>query len=253
MIGTPRFEGDQEVTILESNLTDAAKGNGNVPLLAFDGRGPQDSDLALLTASSHVTLRKVHTRRIAAFFLGAWLAGCLLMMFLSVQDSHSAAAVISTSLPQARKIIDSLGADQAALLLRHAAAEETRSLFFTWEWIEILLALILGGCLFLATQKRVLPIVLCGGMLALVLFQHFGLASELAYRGRETDFPPGNALVGPIERLRALQAVYYGVELTKLIAGGILASYLFVFRSSRRSSRKEINAVDNPDHRHVNR
>jgi hypothetical protein len=32
----PRFEGDQEVTIPESNLTDAAKGSGNVPLLALD-------------------------------------------------------------------------------------------------------------------------------------------------------------------------------------------------------------------------
>jgi hypothetical protein len=124
---------------------------------------------------------------------------------------------------------------------------------FVWERIEILLALVLGGCLFLGTQKRVFPILLCSAMLVLALFQHFGLASELAYRGRETDFPPGNASVGPIERLRALQAIYYGAELMKLIAGGVLASYLFVFRSSRRSSRKEVNAVDNPDHRHVNR
>jgi hypothetical protein len=195
----------------------------------------------------------VHTRRIAAFFLGAWLAGSLLMMFLSVQDSRSATAVISTSLPQARKMIDALGAEQAGLLLRHAAAEESRSVVFVWERIEILLALVLGGCLFLGTQKRVFPILLCSAMLVLALFQHFGLASELAYRGRETDFPPGNASVGPIERLRALQAIYYGAELMKLIAGGVLASYLFVFRSSRRSSRKEVNAVDNPDHRHVNR
>ncbi len=195
----------------------------------------------------------MHTRRIAAFFLGAWLAGSLVVMFLSIQDSHSATAVISSSLPQARKMIDSLGAEQAALLLRHAAAEESRSVLFVWERVEILLALFLGGCLFLGTQKRVFPIVLCGAMLALALFQHFGVGQELAYRGRETDFPPDNASVGPIERLRALQAVYYGVELVKLIAGGILASYLFVFRSSRRGSRKEVNAVDNPDHRHVNR
>ena len=92
-----------------------------------------------------------------------------------------------------------------------------------------------------------------GAMLVLLLFQHFGVASELAYRGRETDFPPGNASVGPIERLRALQAIYYGAELVKLIAGGILASYLFVFHTSRRGSRKEVNAVDHADHRHVNR
>jgi preprotein translocase subunit SecG len=195
----------------------------------------------------------VHTRRIAAFFLGAWLAGSLVMVFISTQDTRSASAVVNAPMPPAEKMIKSLGADQALLLLRHAAAEETRSALFVWESIEILLALILGGCLYLGTQKRVFPIVLCGAMLVLVLFQHFGLAPELAYRGRETDFPPGNALVGPIERLRALQAVYYGAEIVKLVAGGILASYLFVFRSSRRSSRKEVNVIDHADHGHINR
>jgi hypothetical protein len=195
----------------------------------------------------------VHTRRIAAFFLGAWLAGSLVVMFLSTQDSHSAAALINSPVPAAKKMIDSLGADQAGLLLRHAAAEESRGVLFTWELAEIPLGLILGGCLFLGTQKRLFPIVLCGAMLALVLFQHFGVGAELAFRGRETDFPPGNAEVGPIERLRALQAVYYGVELVKLVAGGILASYLFVFHTSRRGSRKEVDAVDHADHRHVNR
>jgi hypothetical protein len=195
----------------------------------------------------------VHTRRIAAFFLGAWLAGSLLMVFISTQDTRSASALVNAPMPAAKKMIDFLGPDDAVLLLRHAAAEETRRAMFVWESIEILLALILGGCLYLATQKRVFPLVLCGGMLVLVMFQHFGLAPELAYRGRETDFPPGNAAVGPIERLRALQAVYYGAELVKLIAGGILASYLFVFRSSRRSSRREINAVDHADHRRIDR
>lgn len=195
----------------------------------------------------------MHTRRIAAFFLGAWLAGSLVVVFLSIQDSQSATTLINSPMPPARKMIDSLGADQAGLLLRHAAAEQSRSVLFTWEWVEILLALFLGGCLFLGTQKRLFPIVLCSAMLALVLFQHFGVGPELAYRGRETDFPPGNAEVGPIERLRALQAVYYGVELVKLVAGGILASYLFVFHTSRRGSRKEVNAVDHSDQSHVNR
>jgi len=195
----------------------------------------------------------VHTRRIAAFFLGAWLAGSLAVMFLFVQDSHSTAALMTSPMPPAKRMIELLGADQATLLLRHAAAEQNRSVLFVWERVEILLALILGGCLFLGTQKRVFPIVLCGAMLVLVLFQHFGVGPELAYRGRETDFPPGNQQIGPVERLRALQLVYYGAGLTQLVAGGILASYLFVFRSSRRNTRKEINPIDHPDRRHVNR
>jgi hypothetical protein len=196
---------------------------------------------------------QVHTRRIATFLLGAWLAGCLVMVFMSVQSSRAAASLMTSPMTQVKKMIDTLGAEPAALLLRHAAAEETRRVSFVWEELQIPLALVLGACLFLGTQKRVFPIILCAGMLVLVLFQHFGVTNELAYRGRETDFPPGNALVGPVERLRALQAIYYGAEVIKLIAGGILVSYLFVFRSSRRGSRKEIHTIDHSDDRHVNR
>jgi hypothetical protein len=175
------------------------------------------------------------------------------MVFMSVHSSRSAATLMISPVPEAKKLIDKLGADSAALLLSHSAAEETRRVSFVWEELQIPLALILGACLFLGTQKRIFPIILCGGMLVLVLFQHFGVAVEMAYRGRETDFPPGNALIGPVERLRALQAIYYGSEVLKLIAGGILVSYLFVFRSSRRSTRKEIHSIDHADHRHVDR
>lgn len=196
----------------------------------------------------------MHTRRIATFLLGAWLAGCLIMIFMDVQGPRSAANVMGAPAPQAKAMIDALGADKASLLLHYAAHEQTRTAYFNWELIEIPLALLLMGCLYLATQKRALPMVLCGAMLILVLFQHFGVAAELAYRGRETDFPPGNNLVGPIERLRALQLVYYGCEIMKLLAGGILASYLFVFRSSsRRRVRKNVDLVNDADDRHVNR
>jgi hypothetical protein len=79
-------------------------------------------------------------------------------------------------------------------------------------------------------------------MLVLVLFQHGALSPEIAYRGREADFPPGSTSIGTVTRLLALQQVYFGVEVVKLIAGGVLASYLFVFRTQRRS-RKDRETV----------
>jgi hypothetical protein len=76
----------------------------------------------------------------------------------------------------------------------------------------------------------------------LVLFQHSALSPEIAYRGREADFPPGSLNIGTNLRLLALQQTYFGVEVVKLIAGGVLASYLFVFRTQRRS-RKDREVV----------
>jgi uncharacterized membrane protein affecting hemolysin expression len=175
------------------------------------------------------------------------------MIFFSAQAAHSVTALMTSPMDQAKKMIEVLGPDKTGLLLRHAAEEKIRAVQFNWERAEIPLALVLLACLYLGTQKRIFPIVLCLAMLVLVLFQHFGIAAELSFRGRETDFPPGNAQVGPVESLRALQAIYYGTEIIKLIMGGILASYLFVFRSSRRSNRKEVHSVDYSDDRHVNR
>ena len=193
----------------------------------------------------------MHTRRIATFILGAWIAGSLFMVFISLQNTRSVNALLTSPLPQAAKVIDLSGKDQAALLLRHAAGEETRAALFEWERAQIVVAIALGGFLFLGTQRRVFPIVLCGAMFVLVVFQHLGLSTELAYLGRETDFPPGNALIGPRTRLLALQEVYYAAEVIKLAAGGILASYLFAFRARR--SRRDIHALDAADSRAVNR
>jgi hypothetical protein len=92
--------------------------------------------------------------------------------------------------------------------------------------------------------------VLCGLMLALVLFEHFAITPELAYRGRATDFPPGSAVFGAQARVWALGQVYAGLEAVKLVVGGILASYLFVFRTRRRV-RKEAGVVDRADHSRV--
>ena len=48
------------------------------------------------------------------------------------------------------------------------------------------------------------------------------LSGELAYRGREADFPPGNRTFGTQARVWAIEQLYAGSEGTKLLVGGIL-------------------------------
>ena len=141
--------------------------------------------------------------------------------------------------------------DDARLLLRHLAAEQNRLYISLWEDAELPLAFLVGVCLFLATQKRIFPVVFCGLMLALVLFEHFAITPELAYRGRAADFPPGSVALGAQARVWVLSEVYAGVEAVKLVIGGILASYLFAFRARRRVVHKEAGVVDHADHSHV--
>jgi hypothetical protein len=179
----------------------------------------------------------VHTRRISTFLLGAWILGCVLIDYISVRALESAGIVLNSPPEPVGQIVGKLGYDSAAQFVRHSVMEQMRRLSYTWEEGQILLALALGGCLFLATQRRMFPLVFCGLMLTLVLFQHIALSPEIAYRGRAADFPPGSVDMGINLRLLALQQVYFGVEVVKLIAGGLLASYLFVFRTQRRSRK----------------
>jgi hypothetical protein len=175
----------------------------------------------------------VHTRRVASFLLGTWIAGCLFMAFISVQNLRTPSLVMS-ALPEAvAKLTQQIGWEQMAALIHHAAAEETRRYTDLWVDTQLPLGLTMLICLALATQRRILPMVLCGVMLVVVLFQ-FRVAPELIYQGRGTDFPPGSNDVGLLTRFWALQQVFYASEIVKLLCGGVLASYLFVFRTTRR-------------------
>jgi hypothetical protein len=174
------------------------------------------------------------------------------MGLVVLQNLHSADLVLTSPIGPVGNMIKALGSEQIALLLRHHAAEQTRSLYYLWEQAQILLGLVLGVCLYFATQKRTLSMVLCGVMLGLVLFQFWAVTPELSYRGRDTDFPPGSGTSGAMMRTLLLYQVMVVTEGLKVITGGILASYLFAFRTSRkRSTRREVDMIDHADHSHV--
>jgi hypothetical protein len=185
----------------------------------------------------------------ATFLLGVWIAGCIVMAAVSILTLRAPTIVMSVPHPAVDKITHQLGWEETSMLLRHAASEQSRFLLKRWEMAQVAIGAALGACLFLGTQRRVLPLLLCVIMLVMVLFQ-LGVNTELAYRGKETDFPPGSTAIGPTTRYLLLQQVFIGAEIMKLIAGVILTSFLFVFRTGRRRGN-QIHAIDHPDHSHV--
>lgn len=197
---------------------------------------------------------RVHTRRLATFLLGVWLGCSFFMAFIALENMQSSDLVMNSASPAAGRLVKTLGPQQVELLIKHHSAELNRHYFGIWENAQIVIALVLAGCLYLATQRRPLPLLLVGIMFMMVVFQHFGITPELAYRGRETDFPPGNAVFGALARVWTLQQLFIVTEVAKLLVGGILTSYLFAFRSKskyRSSSRREADLVDDPEYRHA--
>src|SRR5580700_8167296 len=191
----------------------------------------------------------MHTRRMAGFLLGAWLGGSILMILIQVENLRFTASLLSTPSDQAADLLQkTVPRENVQLLMRYQAAEQNRRYSYVWEEAQVGLALILGGCLFLGTQRRIFPMMFCGLMLLMVIFEHLGVTPELVYRGRAADFPPGNTAYGAQTRVWALDQVYAWVEGTKLVLGVLLSGYLFIFRARR--TRKQINAIDYAQHSH---
>ena len=193
----------------------------------------------------------MHTRRMAGFVLGVWLGGSILMILIQVENLRFTSSLLSTPSDQAAEFLKKAPQENIQLLMRYQAAEQNRRYSYVWEQAQFGLALILGASLFLGTQRRIFPLVFCGLMLLMVIFQHIGVTNELAYRGREADFPPGNASYSAQTRVWALDQVYGSVEGTKIVLGALLSGYLFTFRARR--TRKQINAIDYPLQSHTDR
>jgi hypothetical protein len=193
----------------------------------------------------------VHTRRISTFLLGVWLGCSVFIGLVVLQNLHSADLVLGSPVEPVGNMVKTLGQEQITLLLRHHAAEQSRNLYYIWEQAQLALGLVLGVCLYFATQKRMLSLVLCGVMLGLVMLQFWAITPELAFRGREMDFPTAGSGSGTVRTLLLYQMMVV-TEGLKLVVGGILASYLFAFRTSRkRTGRREVNLIDHADHSHV--
>src|SRR5208282_3012037 len=110
--------------------------------------------------------------RIAAFLLGALLLGSLFLAFVATRNFRAVDAVLNSPPPEASKMIQTLGHQNARQLLRYLAGEENRGYFEAWELAQLALGVALVAFLLLGVEKRLLA-SLAGAMLALTLFQHF--------------------------------------------------------------------------------
>lgn len=170
----------------------------------------------------------------ATFLLGVWLGCSVFMGFVVLENLHSASLVIAAPVEPVSRILSTLGQDPVEQLLRHHAAQQTRNLLYLWGRAQLALGLALGICLYFATQKRTLSLVLCAIMLAVVMLQVFAVTPELSFRGREADFAQDQAASVGTVRLLILYQMLLISEGVKLVVGGILTSYLLTFRTSRR-------------------
>src|ERR1700688_2662260 len=123
----------------------------------------------------------MHSSRISAFLLGALLTGSLFMAFVATRNFQTVSEILKSPPTQAEKMIQTLGPENARLLLRYLAGEENRLFFDTWEIAQLLLGLFLAGLLFLDGNRRLLA-GFAAAIVILTIFQHFKITPELVWQ-----------------------------------------------------------------------
>jgi hypothetical protein len=195
----------------------------------------------------------MHARRLACVLLGAWLAGGLFMTLVATENFQSVDRLLAKPSPAAQIEIKALGPALARQLLRYQVAEQNRWYFEFWEIVQLFLGALVFFFLLFGTPEGKFALSLALAMIAMVLVQRFLLTPEIIALGRLLDFAP-DIPSGDRNKFRVLHATYMIVEMIKWGLGFVLTVRLVARRHSRSGdSWKELDMVDEPNYRHIDR
>jgi hypothetical protein len=172
----------------------------------------------------------MHTRRLAAYLLGAWILGILLMGYVGSQSFATVEKILNNPPGPVAKDIEDLGTDIARMMLRYEASELNRFMAQVWGVIQLGLgaALIITSVL---TQHRSRFIIIASTVMVIfVVYQMFVIQPSLNALGRSFDFlPPGAA---PRDREAfATQTIWFNtLEVLKVLFGLVLSGRLLFDR-----------------------
>jgi hypothetical protein len=183
----------------------------------------------------------MHRHRIAAFLAGCLILGSLFMIFVATQNFATVDRVLAAPPHEATQMFQTLGPENARLLLRYLAGEENRLFFTSWELAQIALGVLLTAVLLLAMKSRLLA-GLAGAMLIIALFQHFRVTPEMIALGRLVDFGGGSGSAAYSQFWR-LHGLYGGLEVVKLALLTIVAAILLFGRRKKTAEPVEVDPV----------
>jgi MYXO-CTERM domain-containing protein len=177
----------------------------------------------------------MHTRRLAAIIMGAWLAGMVLMLALPERNLASVDELLRAPSPRAAKLLEQIDEANARPLLIHYASELNRWLVRNWERVQLGLGAALLLCLFFGVEGKRFTVVICLLMLAMTASLHWFLTPEMEKLAATVDFAVPSEPSLAHDRWRSLQSGYATAEGIKLVLGLVLAGGLLSRRRRRRS------------------
>jgi hypothetical protein len=163
-------------------------------------------------------------KKTAALLLCAWLTGTLVMWFVATENFRTVDRVLATANAEFARSTGPLAAGETRIILRYLASELNRFYFRTWNWVQLVLGVVVLGLLWAERGSDRLTRQLTLGMIILIGVMIGYFTPTIVSLGRGLDFaarqppPPG---LGRFWRLHtiymALDAVKVGVGVWSLV------------------------------------
>jgi hypothetical protein len=185
--------------------------------------------------------------------LGFWLAGSIVMTFIAADSANSAGRLLRDHGPAASLHIQSMGREEARIMLAYPVRQQVRWWLEGWENLELALGAFFFLFLLFGTREGKLALSVTLGIYAIVLFERFFTLPQMLYLGGQMDFVAENVVTPDRNELIAVQNAFTGVEIVKALV--ILGLSVYMIARTRRSSHSwdNVDMVDKSDHRHVDR
>jgi hypothetical protein len=172
----------------------------------------------------------MHTRRVGAFVIGAWLIGTLLVTFMSSQALLNVDRFFSNPPQQVSRELDEVGRDAMRQILRFQAAQYNRHILETWEIIQLGLGGALLATSFLTSHRSKIVLICTAIMMIMVAVMYFYLTPITNALGRSFDFLPAGAATQERESFNYYSVWYRVLEILKTLLGLIIAARLLFDR-----------------------
>jgi len=185
----------------------------------------------------------MHSRRLACFVLGVWLAGGVFMAWVATENFRSVDRLLDHSHPAASLEFRSLGPQASRLLLRYAASEQNRYFFENWEVAQIILGILFFLFLLFGTHEDKFSLIMALVLLIITVGQRLAVTPELVALGRSLDFLPPDTAAAERTKFMLLHRGYEAIEAVKWVVVLILAGRLFITRR-RKASPSELKQLD---------
>jgi hypothetical protein len=172
----------------------------------------------------------MHTRRLAAYLLGAWILGILIFSFVNTQNFANVDRIMNNPPGPVAKDIEDLGQDITRLMMRYQASELSRFLLEVWGVAQIGIGLaVLCAALFTAHRSKFIMFA-AGSMILIVIFQVGYVLPSMAAISRSYDFLPPAAAPKERDIYASYHVMYSTAEALKLIISFLLSGRLLFDR-----------------------